>query len=146
MAIASVENGVMVSYRGVTIYHVYKNDWADQPPREYWFTLDPFGSEDDEEAFDIREQQGYNRDFSTAENLVRMIDAGNFGPHTCQRGEMVYSGDETKSEVCPVCGAAITEYGSLEIHDESIEYPFTCKNCGVSGSEWGKVVFDGYIV
>ena len=146
MAIANVENGIMVTYRGVEVYHVYKNDWADQPPREYWYTLDSYGSEDGDDSFDIRDMEVYDSKLSRAENLVHMIDKGLIGTPGSLYSEETIAGEDSSAGTCPVCGAAIENYGALEIRDNSIGYPFTCKNCGVSGSEWGKIVFDGYTV
>lgn len=151
MAIAYVKNGVAVSYHGITVYHVYKDDLIAMPPRDVWFTLDPFGSEVSEETFDIRELQGYDHQLSAAANLVQMIDSGLFGdtdlPEREGTGEdTYYPTEETRDGVCPICNAEIVDYGCLEVIDDQIKYPFTCKNCGVSGTEWGKIEFDGFTV
>lgn len=141
MAIAYVENGVAASYHGIKIYHVYKDDLIEGPPREVWFTRNPYGLEDSEDTFDIRELQGYDRQLSAAANLVQMIEAGLFGE---TGSDASYPAEETADGVCPVCGIKIENYGCLEVHDDQIKYPFTCKNCGTSGAEWGKIVFDGF--
>lgn len=151
MAIAYVENGVAVSYHGVTVYHVYKDDLIAMPPRDALFTLDPFGSEMSEETFDIRELQGYDHQLSAAANLVQMIDSGLFGdtdlPEREGTGEdTYYPVEEARDGECPVCNAKIEDYGCLEVIDDQIKYPFTCKNCGVSGAEWGRIEFDGFTI
>lgn len=43
-----------MQFRKTVVYHTYRNDDVDQGRREYWFTLDPRGSECDENAFDVR--------------------------------------------------------------------------------------------
>lgn len=151
MAIANVENMPAVVYHGITVYHTYKHDIIDQPPREYWFTLNPYGADGSDDAFDIRDQTCYDPEKSTAANLVQMIDAGVFGESNRIEREAThtddtYDADETQPSRCPICGTELTEYSSFEVHDNQIEYPFTCTNCGVSGSEWGEIVFDGYTV
>ena len=151
MAMANVENMPAVIYHGITVYHTYKDDCIDQPVREYWFTLDPYGSELSEDTFDIRELRGYDSQKSVAANLVHMIDAGLFGEtnlieRKANNQDDTYAAADTSENTCPVCGAELTEYGSFEVHDAQIEYPFTCENCGVRGSEWGSIVFDGYSV
>lgn len=151
MAMANVENMTAVNYHGITVYHTYKDDYIDQPIREFTFTLDSYGSELSDDAFDVRDLEGYDPQQSTAANLVQMIDAGLFGESNLIEREAknqddTYDAADTSESTCPVCGAKLTEYGSLEVHDTQIEYPFTCENCGVSGSEWGSIVFDGYSV
>jgi len=37
---------------------------------------------------------------------------------------------------CPVCGSAKLNYYAMEVHDDQLEYAFTCINCGQQGSEW----------
>lgn len=151
MAITNVENGIMVSYHGITIYHTYKDDLIDMPPRECCFTLEPFGSELDEDAFDIRDLSGYDTQKPYAANLVAMIDAGIFGETDLLEREgssedTTYAAEDTRPGICPVCGTHLTEYGCFEVLDNQVKYPFTCQNCGVSGAEWGDIVFDGYTV
>ena len=151
MAIANVENMPAVVYHGITVYHTYKHDIIDQPPREYRFTLDPYGADGSDDAFDIRDQTSYDPKKSVAANLVQMIDAGIFGETNIAQRESInaddiYAAEDTQAGTCPVCFAELTEYGSHEVHDNQVAYPFTCENCGVSGSEWGEIVFDGYTI
>lgn len=151
MAIAYVENAVAVYYHGITVYHIHKDDLKEQPTRECWFTLDTFGLENSESSFDIRDLAGYDASQTAAANLVQMIDASIFGDTNLMEREGsdqddTYSTENTHPEQCPVCGAKIEEYGCLEVHDDQVEYPFTCQNCGVSGSKWSKLEFDGFTI
>lgn len=151
MPIANVESMPAVVFHGITVYQTYKDDLIDQPPREFWFTLDPYGADGSDDTFDVRDLEGYTPLQSVVANLVKMIDAGLFGEtNLVQREAMhtddIYTAEESQVGKCPVCMAELTEYGSFEVHDTQIEYPFTCKNCGVSGSEWGDIVFDGFTV
>lgn len=151
MAIAYVESMPVVIYHGITIYHIYKDDLIDQTPREFWFALNPYGAEGSEDAFDIRDMAGFDRTKTPAANLVHMIDAGLFGETNLIEREALhtddtYAAEETQTGKCPVCGVELTEYGSFEVQDHQVEYSFTCINCGVSGSEWGDIVFDGFTV
>lgn len=151
MAIANVENGVAISYHGITIYHTYKNDYIDNGAREYWFTLNPLGSDDSEESFDVRELQGYDHEITASANLVRMIDNGLFGESNMIEHESTIEEDAYPPELstpghCPVCRAEIKDYGTLEALDNQVEYPFTCSNCGIHGTEWSALVFDGFTI
>ena len=59
MPIDSVPAEVFIRYRGVKVFHIYKHDDFNQPPREYWFTLWEFGSDGDDHGtngtFDVRD-------------------------------------------------------------------------------------------
>lgn len=139
MAIAYVENSVMVSYHGITVYHIHKDDQAEQSVREYWYTLDAYGGEDSEDTFDIRDLQGYDECMTHAKNLVHMINDGVFGSanlidHESTDKNDLYLTEKSKDGTCPVCGTKIEDYSCLEVNDDQGKYPFTCRNCGVSGS------------
>ena len=43
----------LLTYKGVTVYHVYKYDDVDDCPREWWF--DTAENSRDDKAFDVRE-------------------------------------------------------------------------------------------
>ncbi len=45
---------VALEYKGVTIYHVYKNDDMEQGARTFWFGTSPDCSDENEKSFDIR--------------------------------------------------------------------------------------------
>jgi len=49
----SVPAALYFEYRGVQIFHTYKDDDIEQGPREYWFVTDEYGNED--AAFDVRD-------------------------------------------------------------------------------------------
>lgn len=138
-----VENEVMVSYRGITIYHIYRNNYEDAGWREYWYTKEPFGCEEDDDAFDVRDLPGYDSSIAAAANLVNMISTGQFGPPPANEYQYV---DEKNSlsNHCPVCQSKDLEYGSLEVLDSAIEYPITCNNCGISAKEYANLEFSGY--
>jgi len=44
---------------------------------------------------------------------------------------------------CPKCGEFNLEFGSLELEDNSVFYPVTCK-CGFEGKEYYNLEFDCY--
>lgn len=46
-----------MQFRGVNVYHVYKNDELSSGPRTYYFVTNPHGVED--ESFDIRDLPNY---------------------------------------------------------------------------------------
>ena len=153
MAMENVENMPAVVYHGITVYHTYKDDFMDQPIREFTFTLDPYGSELSEDAFDIRDQAGYDPKKSTAANLLQMIDADVFGEtNVLKRAGLdlhdIYGTNSTKSGLCPACRTKITEYGEpvIDYKHHEIQFSFICKNCGVSGWELAEMVFDGFAV
>lgn len=51
---------------------------------------------------------------------------------------------ETKQGKCPKCNKDDLDYGSLEIEDDSIYYPYTCNDCGLKGREWYNLYFIGH--
>lgn len=59
MPTASVEAAAFLTYRGVTIYHVYKDDNVDNVRREFLFSIDPHNSADcsfdEDRDFDVRD-------------------------------------------------------------------------------------------
>lgn len=140
-----IANAAMVSHRGITIYHVYRNNFNDGGWRDYWFSTNEYGCEDDDDAFDIRDKAGYNSELSPAANLVNMIENSVFGPVPEDYDHYINEDDSTAGR-CPVCGSSDLDYGSLEVMDECIRYPFTCKLCGVSGNEYASLSFNGFSV
>lgn len=38
--------------------------------------------------------------------------------------------------VCPMCGSFKLNYGSAELHDNQVCYPYLCGSCGREGKEW----------
>ena len=48
--------------------------------------------------------------------------------------------------VCPVCGKRDLEWGYLQSNEEEIGYDYVCKNCGVEGTEYYKLVFNGHVI
>ena len=48
--------GVAARWKGVVVYHTYKDDdMGANPPEWFWFTTDREGDSEDEHAFDVRE-------------------------------------------------------------------------------------------
>jgi len=44
--------------------------------------------------------------------------------------------------ICPVCGAeGNLEFGSAEIDEGGVKYPWDCEDCGASGEEWYDMTF-----
>jgi hypothetical protein len=56
---------VFLKRRGVTVYHVYKDDDLDNPPRDNIYTTDPVeggeGDDDTKRTFDVRELSTWAR-------------------------------------------------------------------------------------
>jgi len=54
-----VESEVFMTYRGIEIYHIYKNDFTDSGVRDCWYSLNSAGSDNDPHGengtFDHRE-------------------------------------------------------------------------------------------
>lgn len=53
---------------------------------------------------------------------------------------------EIEQGICPVCGSENLNYEGLEPEEEMIVYPWTCENCGATGSEWYELQFAGHNV
>jgi len=51
---------------------------------------------------------------------------------------------EIVSGNCPKCGEEIEDYGTQELLDMTVYYPFTCKKCGFEGREWYDLTFTGF--
>jgi hypothetical protein len=54
------------------------------------------------------------------------------------------NGVQIESNVCPCCGSSDLSYGSMDIHGESISYPWDCLDCDATGSEWYNLEFTGH--
>ena len=146
MVMVHEENAVAVNYHGIVIYHVYKDNCIDGGVRDYWYSTNPYGYDDDEDTFDIRDMPCYDWKANYAVNLIKMIDAGVFG-ETVKRedGDYVYSSAESELGRCPVCGAKIKDYKSRGLDAECAWDCFECDFCGIEGSAWYKLTFDGFI-
>ena len=51
---------------------------------------------------------------------------------------------EQEQGKCPKCNEMELDYGSMDIQDDMVYYPFTCENCGHSGKEWYNLEFNGF--
>lgn len=71
-----VEPEVFVTYKGVTVYHVYKNDYVQEGRRAHWFTTDIGGSEDGDYCFDVRALDTYRPGISYKTIIRDAIDNG----------------------------------------------------------------------
>jgi hypothetical protein len=47
---------------------------------------------------------------------------------------------------CPVCNGHELDYGALNPVGMSIGYPWTCKKCKSTGTEWYTVTFDTHTI
>ena len=45
---------------------------------------------------------------------------------------------------CPKCNSDDLKYDSLEIVDDSLYYPYTCRQCEFDGREWYNLHFIGH--
>jgi len=56
---AWVDPEVFLEHKGVKVYHIYKRDDVCQCPRDYWYSLSRFGSDEDGHSengtFDVRD-------------------------------------------------------------------------------------------
>lgn len=143
MAYIFEANKVFISYCGVNIYNVYRNDFEEAGTRTCHFTTSELGCEGDEATFDIRDQPGYDPAKGTAANLVQMIVEGAFGVPPEEAGAHI-DAEASFEGCCPVCRSNDLVYEAREEQDQSVEYPFTCKNCGITGKELARLEFDGY--
>lgn len=50
-----VDPDVFLTHKGVTVFHVYKDDDYDNGAREYWFSTSPRAEEGQPGEFDVRE-------------------------------------------------------------------------------------------
>lgn len=64
-----------VAHNEVTIYHVYKDDDADQGMRDFWYTTSEGGGEGSEFEFDVRMLPDYDEKDHEG-TIKRAIDAG----------------------------------------------------------------------
>jgi len=62
------------------------------------------------------------------------------------RNKKEYTKDESEEGCCPKCGHDNLEYGSSEIEDNTVHYPWTCKKCKAEGTEFGAIYFDGHYI
>ena len=46
--------------------------------------------------------------------------------------------------ICPVCGSEELDYGTADIMDESVSYPWTCAQCHATGREVHGLSFDDH--
>lgn len=53
----------------------------------------------------------------------------------------VYGNNKECVGKCPKCGSEDLDYDASEMIDESLGYPFTCKDCGCVGVEWYSIVY-----
>jgi|GEM_PF-6780920 len=61
-------------------------------------------------------------------------------------GDSVFSAAQSRADHCPMCGSDSLEYEASSTNDDSVEYPWECKNCHHKGVEYGNIVFDGHRV
>lgn len=70
-----IDPDVFMTYRDVTIYHVYRHDDYDEGVRQYSYTTDMLGGDgDDPCSFDVRELSTYAVELSHEEIIRKAID------------------------------------------------------------------------
>lgn len=129
-------------YKGVSLFQVRTSP----ENTGFFFSILPGIADDDKDVVvDIRKEPGYDPEENVYHNLVRLLNAGSFGELADTEGDEYgfhkMLGHDSR---CPVCGHAHLVYGTLEIMNDSIRYPWQCTVCGVCGNEWGKIKFDGH--
>jgi hypothetical protein len=55
-----------------------------------------------------------------------------------------YNFNKVEAGICPCCGSNELSYDGMDIHGESIAYPWDCLNCDATGSEWHDLKFTGH--
>ena len=55
-----------------------------------------------------------------------------------------YNGKKVEVGTCPCCGSNDLSYGSMDIHEGPISYPWDCLDCDATGSEWYNLEFTGH--
>jgi hypothetical protein len=90
-------------------------------------------AESEAEAFEIIEREHKDE--------KHVLDSGDFI-------EVSFSIEAAKPEagICPVCESDNLQYGTLELQDESVYYPWDCNSCDASGKEYNKLLFDEHVV
>lgn len=76
---------------GVKIYHLYKGDSTQNPPREHWYALSEFAGENDDDGptgeygvFDVRELPQPSEGHDDTESIIRnAITTGYFDDWSC---------------------------------------------------------------
>ena len=63
-----------------------------------------------------------------------------------KNSDAMFESYQSEAGLCPVCGYDELDYGSFEVGDDYIQYPWTCKQCNHSGYEYGSISFDGHLV
>lgn len=141
MAYVFCANETAVSYMGISIYHVYTDNFQESGRRAFKFSTEEYGCEADDDAFDVREKPGYDARKTVQMNLVEMIRAGQFGE---TKDETEISKEDSEANFCPCCHSGDLDYEAYDVLDEGIKYPYTCNTCGVSGKEYATFCFDGH--
>ena len=55
-----------------------------------------------------------------------------------------YNGNEIKQNNCPSCGGDDLNYDSSDFDGELVMYHYTCNQCGIEGSEYFSLKFEGH--
>lgn len=77
------DHAIFIVHNSVTIYHIYKNDFAEEGMRENWFTTDICGGDcDDPCAFDVRDLSTYAADIPYEQIICEAIDKGELKQET----------------------------------------------------------------
>lgn len=85
MAYVWEDNPLFLSYNGVDVYYIFRNDFESEGVREYWYGLTPAGSDNGGDAcnptFDVRDLSTWGSivdvgEESVKEAIRRAIDIG----------------------------------------------------------------------
>lgn len=72
MPYAWIDPDCLIAYKGICVYHTYRNDDYDAGPMENWYTQHLDGAN----QFDIRDFDCYDARLSHEEIMIRAIDSG----------------------------------------------------------------------
>ena len=73
MPIASFEIPAYLIHNNIPIYQMYKNDWFDNGPYTYFYSMVPYPDKE-EESFDLRDLSSFDAKLSIEDNLRKAID------------------------------------------------------------------------
>ena len=71
-----VDPEVFMEHNGVTVFHVYKNDFEEEGRRAYQSSTDPAGEDEGDFVFDVRALSTFGPSLTHKEIIAKAIDLG----------------------------------------------------------------------